>query len=67
MRGAGGRSLPDDGEALGLYGLPHPHPDEVGAGREQRSVQTGQLAPGTYFVRMRMGETVQTERLTVVR
>jgi hypothetical protein len=40
---------------------------QVPAGREQRSVQTGQLAPGTYFIRMRMGETVQTERLTVVR
>ena len=40
---------------------------QVPAGREQRAVQTGRLAPGTYFIRMRMGETVQTERLTVVR
>jgi len=40
---------------------------QVPAGREQRAVQTGQLAPGVYFVRMRVGDTVQTERLTVVR
>ena len=40
---------------------------QVPAGREQRAVQTDRLAPGTYFIRMRMGETVQTERLTIVR
>ena len=40
---------------------------QVPAGREQRTLQTGTLAPGTYFVRMRLGDTVHTERLTVVR
>ena len=40
---------------------------QVPAGREQRTVQTAQRAPGTYFVRMRIGDTVQTQRLTIVR
>ena len=40
---------------------------QVPAGREQRTLQTGTLAPGTYFVRLRIGDTVQTQRLSVVR
>ena len=39
----------------------------VSAGREQRTVQTGQWAPGVYFVRMQLGDTVYTERISVVR
>jgi hypothetical protein len=39
----------------------------VPAGRAQETVQTAQWAPGTYFVRMQLGDTVHTERLSVVR
>jgi hypothetical protein len=37
------------------------------AGRAQRTLRTGDLAPGTYFVRMQVGSTVRTERLSIVR
>jgi hypothetical protein len=40
---------------------------EVPAGREQRTMQTGQWGSGVYFVRMQIGDTVHTERLSVVR
>jgi hypothetical protein len=39
----------------------------VPAGRAQETVQTGQWAPGVYFVRMQLGDTVYTERISVVR
>jgi hypothetical protein len=37
------------------------------AGRAQRTLRTGGLAPGTYFVRMQVGSTVRTERLSIMR
>ena len=40
---------------------------QVPAGRAQATVQTGQWAPGAYFVRMQLGDTVHTKRLSVVR
>jgi hypothetical protein len=40
---------------------------QVPAGRAQETVRTGQWAPGAYFVRMQLGDTVHTKRLSVVR
>lgn len=37
------------------------------AGRKQVQVSTSRLSPGAYFVRMQVGTTVQTQRLTVVK
>ena len=39
----------------------------VRAGRESLQVPTGLWSPGTYFIRMQAGQTVHTERVTVVR
>jgi len=40
---------------------------QIPAGRAQKTVQTERWAPGIYFVRMQLGDTVHTERISVVR
>jgi hypothetical protein len=40
---------------------------EQAAGRYETTLDGSQLAPGTYFVRLRAGTQIQTQRVTVVR
>lgn len=37
------------------------------AGRREQRVDVSSLSCGTYFFRLRVGETVRTERMTVLR